>query len=179
MTNKIISSFLFFGLLIAQIEKVPLYLTKNGILKKVDLNARLKVNGKEVNYIGLDIQKQTADFTMIENQYSKTYAFGEINKIHLPRNGLAISNSLEYASTGFKFGLSISKVLSLVSVYFMYDRKNNDQVEITDREKKYITVLLFSPICGALVGGMVGLMNPKLIFDDALIIGKGEWSISN
>ena len=178
LTNKIISSFLFFGLLIAQVEKAPFYLTKNDISKKVDPNTRLKVNGKEVSYIGLDIQKQTADFTMIENQYSKTFALGEINKIHLPRNGLAISNSFEYASTGFKFGLSISKVLSLVSVYLMYDRENNDQVEITDSEKKYISVLMLSPICGALVGGMVGLMNPKLIYEDALIIDEGEWSIS-
>ncbi len=179
LTNKIISSFLFFGLLIAQVEKAPFYLTKNGISKKVDPNTRIKVNGKEVSYIGLDIQKQTAEFRMIENQYSKTFVLGEINKIHLPRNGLAISNSFEYASTGFNFGLSISKVLSLVSVYLMYDRENNDQVEITNSEKKYITVLMLSPICGALVGGMFGLMNPKLIYEDALIIDEGEWSISS
>jgi len=165
--------------LIAQVEKAPFYLTKNGISKKVDPNTRLKVNGKEVSYIGLDIQRQTADFIMIESQYPKTFSFGEIKKIHLPRNDLAISNSLESASTGFKFGLSISKVLSLVSVYLMYDRENNDQVEITDSEKKYITMLMFSPICGALVGGMVGLMNPKLIYEDALIIDEGEWSISS
>ena len=61
----------------------------------------------------------------------------------------------------------------------MYDRENNDQVEITDSEKKYITVLMLSPICGALVGGLVGLMNPKLIYEDALIIDEGEWSISS
>ena len=179
MTNKILSTFLFFGLLIAQVEEAPFYLTKNGISKKVDPNTRLKVNGKEVSYIGLDIQKQTADFTMIANQNFKTFALDEIKKIHLPRNGLSISNSLDHASTGFKFGLSVSKVLSLVSIYFMYDRENNDQIEITDSEKKYITVLMLSPICGALVGGVVGLINPKLIYDDALIIDKGEWSISN
>ena len=179
MTNKIIFSFLFFGLLIAQVEDAPFYLTKNGISKKVDPNTRLKVNGKEANYIGLDIQEQTADFTMIGNQNSRTFALGEIKKIHLPKNGLAISNSLSHASIGFKFGLSVSKVLSLVSVYFIYDRENNDQVEITDSEKKYITALMLSPVCGALVGGMVGLMNPKPVYDDALIIGKGEWSISN
>jgi len=165
--------------LIAQVKKVPFYLTNNGILKKVDPNTRVKVNGREASYIGLDIQKQTAHFTMIENQYSKTFAIGEIKKIHLPRNGLSISNSLGYASTGFKFGLSISKVLSLVSVYLIYDRENNDQIEITDTEKKYITVLMFSPICGALVGGMVGLMNPKLVYDDALIIDEGYWNISS
>ena len=179
MTNKIITSFLFFGLLIAQVEKAPFYLTKNDISKKVDPNTRLKVNGKEVNYIGLDFQKQTADFTMIANQNSKTFALDEIKKIHLLRNGLSISNSLDHASTGFKFGLSVSKVLSLVSIYFMYDRENNDQIEITDSEKKYITVLMLSPICGALVGGLVGLMNPKLIYEDALIINEGEWSISS
>ena len=40
---------------------------------------------------------------------------------------------------GFKKGIDISKILSFFSVYFIYDRENNDRVEITNMEKKYIS----------------------------------------
>ena len=44
----------------------------------------------------------------------------------------------------------------MFSVYFIYDRENNDRVEITSMEKKYITTLLVTPIIGAAIGGVLG-----------------------
>ena len=55
---------------------------------------------------------------------------------------------------GFKKGLDISKAISWFSVYFVYDRKNNDRLEITSMEKKYITTLMITPIIGAVIGGV-------------------------
>ena len=65
----------------------------------------------------------------------------------------------------------------MFSVYFIYDRKNNDRVEITSMEKKYITTLMITPIIGAIIGGAWGLINPKPTYELPISLNKRTWQI--
>ena len=78
---------------------------------------------------------------------------------------------------GFKKGIDISKAISWFSVYFVYARKNKDRLEITSMEKKYITTLLVTPIIGAAIGGVWGLINPKPIYNLPISLNKRTWPI--
>ena len=63
---------------------------------------------------------------------------------------------INQAGVGLKKGIDVSKILSFFSVYFIYDRENNDRVEITSMEKKYISTLMIAPILGGVIGGTIG-----------------------
>ena len=91
---------------------------------------------------------------MLALDHIKYFNLEEIKKIHLLKDGWVLRSSLNQGKVGFKKGLDIIKIISLFSVYFVYDRENNDRVEITSMEKKYITTLLVTPIIGAVIGGV-------------------------
>ena len=78
---------------------------------------------------------------------------------------------------GFKKGLDISKIISLFSVYFIYDRENNDRVEITSMEQKYISTLMITPIIGAVIGGSLGLISPKSLYELPISLNERTWQI--
>ena len=78
---------------------------------------------------------------------------------------------------GFKKGIDIRKAISWFSVYFVNDRKNNDRLEITSMEKKYITTLMITPIIGAVIGGAWGLINPKPIYKLQISLNERTWQI--
>ena len=92
-------------------------------------------------------------------------------------SGWILTNLLNQGEVGFKKGLDIIKIISLFSVYFVYDRENNDRVEITSMEKKYITTLLVTPIIGAVIGGVWGLINPKPIYKLPISLNERTWQI--
>ena len=71
----------------------------------------------------------------------------------------------------------MSKLLSLASVYFLYNRENNDHVEITDTETNYISTLILLPVCGALISGIIGMVKPKPVYGDAIFLKNSEWTI--
>ena len=84
---------------------------------------------------------------------------------------------INQASVGFKKGIDVSKILSFFSVYFIYDRENNDRVEITNMEKKYISVLIVTPIIGGLIGGVIGAISPKPIYKLPKFLNENTWQI--
>ena len=84
---------------------------------------------------------------------------------------------MDQGKIGFKKGLDISKLISWFSVYFVYDRKNNDRLEITSMEKKYITTLMNTPIIGAVIGWAWGLINPNPIYKLPISLNKRTWQI--
>ena len=84
---------------------------------------------------------------------------------------------INQAGVGFKKGFEVSKVLSFFSVYFIYDRENNDRVEITSMEIKYISTLMIAPIIGVVFGGAVGLVSPKPIYQLPIFLKENTWQI--
>ena len=84
---------------------------------------------------------------------------------------------INQGGVGFKKGIDVSKTLSFFSVYFIYDRENNDRVEITNMEKKYISVLMVTPIIGGLIGGFIGAISPKPIYKLPKILNENTWQI--
>ena len=62
-------------------------------------------------------------------------------------------------------------------MYFIYDRENNDLLEITNMEKEYITTLLITAIIGAVIGGVWGLIYPKPAYKVPIILNKNTWEI--
>ena len=71
----------------------------------------------------------------------------------------------------------MSKVLSFFSVYFIYDRENNDRVNITGMEKKFISTLMIAPIIGGVLGVAVGLVSPKPIYQLPIFLKENNWQI--
>ena len=84
---------------------------------------------------------------------------------------------MDQVKIGFKKGLDISKAISWFSVYIVYDRKNNDRLEINSLEKKYITTVMITPIIGEGIGGVWGLINPKPIYNLPISLNKRTWPI--
>ena len=144
---------------------------------KVKPGTIIKLNGKEGRFTGFDVQKKVAGFSGIGSDHVKYFNLEEIKKIHLLKEGWVLTNFLNQGKVGFKKGLDISKIISLFSVYFVYDRENNDRVEITSMEKKYITTLLVTPIIGAAIGGVWGLINPKPIYKLPISLNERTWQI--
>ena len=137
----------------------------------------IKLNGKEGLFTGFDAKKGAVGFIMLGSDHIKYFNLEEIKKIHLLKEGWVLTNFLNQGKVGFKKGLDISKLISWFSVYFVYDRENNDRVEITSMEKKYITTLLVTPIIGAAIGGVWGLINPKPIYKLPISFDERTWQI--
>ena len=144
---------------------------------KIKPGSTIKLNGKEGLFTGFDVKKKAAGFIMSGSDHIKYFNLEEIKKVHLLKDGWVLTNFLNQGKVGFKKGLDIIKIISLFSVYFVYDRENNDRIEITSMEKKYITTLLVTPIIGAAIGGVWGLINPKPIYKLPISFDERTWQI--
>ena len=154
-----------------------LQLSNGAEIIKIKPGSIFKLNGKEGRFTGFDVQKRAAGFSTLGSDHIKYFNVEEIKKIHLLKDGWVLTNLLNQGKVGFKKGLDIIKIISLFSVYFVYDRENNDRVEITSMEKKYITTLLVTPIIGAAIGGVWGLINPKPIYKLPISLNERTWQI--
>ena len=144
---------------------------------KIKPGSIIKLNGKEGRFTGFDVQKRAAGFSTIGSDHIKYFKLEEIKKIQLLKEGWVFSNMINQAGVGFKKGIDVSKILSFFSVYFIYDRENNDRVEITNMEKKYISALMVTPIIGGLIGGVIGAINPKTIYKLPIFLNENTWQI--
>ena len=70
---------------------------------------------------------------------------------------------INQAGAGFKKGIELRKILIFLFIYFIYDSENNDQVEITSMEKKYVFTFLVALIFVGDIGDATGLISPKPI----------------
>ena len=137
----------------------------------------IKINGKEGRFTGFDVKKKAAGFSKLGSDQIKYYDFEEIKNIQLLRGDWVLTNIMSQGKIGFKKGLDISKIISFFSVYFIYDRENNDRVEITSMEKKYISTLIITPIIGAVIGGSWGLISPKPLYELPISLNERTWHI--
>ena len=144
---------------------------------KIKPGSIIKLNGKEGRFTGFDVQKRAAGFSTLGSDNIKYFNLEEIKKIQLLKEGWVFSNMINQAGVGFKKGIDVSKILSFFSVYFIYDRENNDRVEITNMEKKYISALIVTPIIGGLIGGVIGAINPKTIYKLPIFLNENTWQI--
>ena len=138
----------------------------------------MKVNGKEAVYEGVDQVSGKARFTFKNDGQVKLYSFDEIEKVHLPKKGFNFERSMKFASIGFKKGLSLSKILTIGSIYLIQDRENNGYTEITDTERTYISVLMLTPFLCGVVGGIIGTIDQDPVYEKPLIIIDGVWNIA-
>jgi len=175
--NKVTFFLFIVSLLFSQTDSESLHLSNGDDSIEIVPGSRIRINGHEAIFLGSNKERGDADLKMLNKNISEKFSFQDIKKINLISSDWILSNIKEKSYNGFKKGLSVSKLLSLVSVYFLYDRENNDQVEITDTETKYISTLIFLPACGALIGGIIGMVKPKPIYDDAIFLKKSEWTI--
>ena len=144
---------------------------------KIKPGSIIKLNGKEGRFTGFDVQKRAAGFSTLGSDHIKYFNLEEIKKIQLLKEGWVFSNMINQAGVGFKKGIDVSKILSFFSVYFIYDRENNDRVEITNMEKKYISALMVTPIIGGMIGGAIGGISPKPIYKLPKILDENSWQI--
>ena len=144
---------------------------------KVKPGTIIKLNGKEGRFTGFDVQKKFAGFNAIGSDHIKYFNLEEIKKIQLLKDGWVLRSSMNRVKIGFKKSLDISKKISFFSVYFVYDREKNDRIEITSMEKKYFTILMATPIIGAVIGGFWGLINPKPIYEPPISLNERTWKI--
>ena len=144
---------------------------------KIKPGSIIKLNGKEGRFTGFDVQKRAAGFSTLGSDHIKYFNLEEIKKIQLLKEGWVFSNMINQAGVGFKKGIDVSKILSFFSVYFIYDRENNDRVEITNMEKKYISALMVTPIISGLIGGVIGAISPKPIYKPPKILKENTWQI--
>ena len=144
---------------------------------KINPGSVIKLNGEEGRFIGFDVEKNSAGLRTLGSDHIKYLNLDEIKKIQLIKHDWVLRSSMDQGKIGFKKGLDISKLISWLSVYFVYDRKNNDRLEITSMEKKYITTLLVTPIIGAAIGGVWGLINPKPIYKLPISLNERTWQI--
>ena len=144
---------------------------------KIKPGSLIKLNGKEGRFTGFDVQKRAAGFSTLGSDQIKYFKVEDIKKIQLLKEGWVVSNMINQAGVGLKKGINVSKTLSFFSVYFIYDRENNDRVEITSMEKKYISTLMIAPIIGGILGGTIGLVSPKAIYQLPIFLKENIWQI--
>ena len=144
---------------------------------KIKPGSIIKLNGKEGRFTGFDFQKRSVGFSTLDSDHIKYFKLEEIKKIQLLKEGWVFSNIINQAGVGFKKGIDVSKILSFFSVYFIYDRENNDRVEITNMEKKYISALMVTPIIGGLIGGVIGAISPKPMYQLPIFLKEHIWQI--
>ena len=144
---------------------------------KIKPGSTIKLNGKEGRFTGLDVQKRAAGFSALGSDHIKYFKVEDINKIQLLKEGWVFSNMINQAGVGLKKGIDVSKTLSFFSVYFIYDRENNDRVEITNMEKKYISALMVTPIIGGMIGGVIGAISPKPLYKLPNFLNENTWQI--
>ena len=150
----------------------------NGVeIIEIKPGSMIKLNGKEGQFTGFDVKKNSAGFITLGSDHIKYYDFEEIKKIQLLKGDWVLTNIMSKGKIGFKKGLDISKIISLFSVYFIYDRESNDRVEITSMEKKYISTLMITPIIGAVIGGSWGLISPKPLYELPISLNERTWQI--
>ena len=144
---------------------------------KIKPGSVFKLNGKEGRFTGFDVQKRAAGFSALGSDRIKYFKVEDIKKIQLLKNRWVFSNMVNQGGAGFKKGINVSKILSFFSVYFIYDRENNDREEITNMEIKYISALMATPIIGGLIGGVIGVINPKPIYKLPIFLNENNWQI--
>ena len=144
---------------------------------KIKPGSIIKLNGKEGRFTGFDVQKRAAGFSTLGSDSINYFKLEEIKKIQLLKEGWVFFSMINQAGVGFKKGIDVSKILSFFSVYFIYDRENNDRVEITNMEKKYISALMVTPIIGGLIGGFIGSISPKPIYKLPKFLNENTWQI--
>ena len=132
---------------------------------------------KKGDLLDLIFKKKAAEFSILGSDQIKYYNLEEIKKIQLPKGDWVLTNIMSQGKIGFKKGLDISKIISLFSIYFIYDRENNDRVEITSMEKKYISTLMITPVIGAVIGGSWGLISPKPVYELPISLNERTWQI--
>ena len=154
-----------------------LHLSNGTEIIKINPGSIIKLNGKEGRFTGFDVQKGAAGFSTLGSDNIKYFNLEEIKKIQLLKEGWVVSNMINQAGVGFKKGIDVSKFLSFFSMYFIYDRENNDRVEINNMEKKYISVLMVTPIIGGLIGAAIGAMSPKPIYKISILLNENSWKI--
>ena len=86
----------------------------------------IKINGKEGRFTGFDVKKKAAGFITLDSDRIKYFNLEKIKKIQLLKDGWVLTSFMDQGKIGFKKGLHISKIISFFSVYFIYDRENND-----------------------------------------------------
>ena len=107
----------------------------------------------------------------------------EINKIHLEKDGLFFKQISNYASVGFNRGLYVSKVLSTIGSLFLLKFKDrgesHEEWQLTKSETSFIYFVILTPFVSGVVGGIVGIIKPNIIFDDPIYLEKNGWNIIN
>jgi len=103
------------------------------------------------------LKKKATRLCTLGSDHIKYSNLGEINQIQVSKNGWVLTDSFNQGKIAFVKDLDISKIISLFSFYIVYDIVNNDRVEITRVEKKYITTLMITPI----IDGAWGFINPN------------------
>ena len=154
-----------------------LHLSNGTEIIKIKPGSIIKLNGKEGRFTGFDVQKRAAGFSALGSDRIKYFKVEDIKKIQLLKNGWVFSNMVNQGGAGFKKGINVSKILSFFSVYFIYDRENNDRLEITSTEKKFISTLMVAPILGGILGGTIGLVSPKPIYQLPIFLKENNWQI--
>tara|TARA_A100001015_G_scaffold303652_1_gene393606 strand:+ start:596 stop:1147 length:552 start_codon:yes stop_codon:yes gene_type:complete len=175
---KLFSTFLLVLSIASGKDKSKSLKLSNGVeIIEIKPGSMIKLNGKEGQFTGFDVKKNSAGFITLGSYHIKYYVFKEIKKIQLLKGDWVLTNIMSQGKIGFKKGLDISKIISLFSVYFIYDRENNDRVDITSMEKKYISTLMITPVIGAVIGGSMGLISPKLLYELPISLNERTWQI--
>ena len=182
--KKFIVTLLVLEIILSQNYKnEPIILSNGKEIIKIKPKSILKINGKEVYYHGLDISSRKANFIFNDDNQSKSYSFVEIKKIHLEKEGLFFKQISNYASVGFNRGLYVSKVLSGIGSVFLLKFKDrgesHEEWQLTKSETSFIYFVIITPFVSGVVGGIVGIIKPNIIFDDPMYLEKNGWNIIN